>query len=197
MSHQPRILAVAGSLRGASVNHLFLRTLRLIKPANIDFKIYSELGSLPLFNADNDEHAGEEVGRWRKEIADADMLLLVSPEYAHGVSGVMKNALDWIVGSGELMEKRLAFPNLSVRATLAQAQLTEMLHILGCRLLEDCSPQATPERPLMLPAMDEQSLLADKRTGPELKKLWLHLEHALLAEPENQPGHRAGGDLWG
>jgi len=197
MSHKPRILAVAGSLRSASVNHLFLRAMQLIKPENIDFRIYSELGRLPLFNADNDEQAGEEVSRWRKELAEADMLLLVSPEYAHGVSGVMKNALDWIVGSGELMEKRLAFPNLSVRATLAQAQLTEMLHILGCRLIEDCSPRATPEHPLMLPAMDEQSLLADKRTGPELRKLWLHLEQALLVDPENLQSNTAGRHLWG
>lgn len=191
-----RVIGVAGSLRHASVNQLFLRSMALIKPESVDFAIYGGLGNLPLFNPDRENSAGEEVERWRAELASADMLLLVSPEYAHGVSGVMKNALDWIVGGGELMTTLLAFPNLSLRATHAQAQLTEMLQILGCRQSEGCSPQATFEHPLMLPAMDERRLLEDKRTGPELRKLWQNIECALQSDLAEPPNKSVGGYLW-
>ena len=98
MTSFPRVLGVSGSLRCGSVNSMFLDATALIAPGDTEFRIYHEMGSLPL---------------------------LVSPEYAHGVTGVIKNALDWIVGSGELFGKLLAFPNLSARANLAHNQLAE------------------------------------------------------------------------
>lgn len=110
------------------------------------------------------------------------MLLLVSPEYAHGVTGVMKNALDWIVGSGELAGKLLAFPNLSTRANLAQNQLAETLHLMGCRQSEGCSPSSSFERPLILPAMNARSLINDPRTAPQLNELWANIVSVIHAE---------------
>ncbi len=104
---------------------MFLDAMALIAPGDTEFRIYHEMGSLPLFNPNLQDNPPGVVKRWREELARADMLLLVSPEYAHGVTGVIKNALDWIVGSGELVGKLLAFPNLSARANLAHNQLTE------------------------------------------------------------------------
>ncbi|KQN49760.1 FMN reductase [Serratia sp. Leaf50] len=197
MNDRPRILGIAGSLRSASVNHLFLRAMALIKPTGVDFSLYHDLQLLPLFNPDNECKPGAEVLRWRAALTSADMILLASPEYAHGVTGVIKNALDWVVGSGELMDKYLAFPNLSMRATLAQSQLSDTLHILGCRQIASCSPQSTPENPLILPNYNEQQLLAHCRTGPCLHLLWVNIHNTLLAEADNENNKRAQSrHLW-
>ena len=182
MSSLPRILGVSGSLRSGSVNRIFLDAMALIAPENADFRIYNDVGSLPLFNPELQDSPPEIVRRWRDEITQADMLLLVSPEYAHGVTGVIKNAFDWIVGSGELSGKLLAFPNLSVRANLAQTQLTETLHLLGCRQSEACSPRSSGERPLMLPGMDARALINDPRTAPQLSELWDAIVSAVYAD---------------
>jgi NAD(P)H-dependent FMN reductase len=65
--------------------------------------------------------------------------LISSPEYAHGVSGVLKNALDWVVGSGELIDKPIALVNASTRATLAHAALKETLRTMSARVVEEAS----------------------------------------------------------
>lgn len=172
MNSEPRILGVSGSLRRASVNSTFLHAMALITPDNVKFTVYSELGRLPLFNPDLQDDPPDTVRQWRDELARTDMLLLVSPEYAHGVTGVIKNALDWIVGSGELVGKLLAFPNLSIRSDMAQRQLSETLHLMGCRQSEACSPGSSAEQPLILPGMDACSLITDPHTAPQLHRLW-------------------------
>ena len=189
MEQKYRILGVAGSLRSESLNQRFLRAMALLKPAGIDYEISVLPGKLPAFNPDYDDCPPPAVAKWRSELVGADMVLLVSPEYARGVTGVIKNAFDWIVGSGELTDKLLAFPNLSVRAGVAQSQLAEMLKIIGCVQIESCSPQASLAHPLILPELDEKALTTDPRTGPALKQLWLNIGQALndniaLKQPE-------------
>jgi NAD(P)H-dependent FMN reductase len=182
MTSLSRVLGVSGSLRTGSVNSIFLDAMALIAPDDIEFRIYHELGSLPLFNPDLLDNPPGVVKRWMEELARADMLLLVSPEYAHGVTGAIKNALDWIVGSGELVGKRLAFPNLSTRTNLAQNQLAETLHLMGCQHSEACSPCSSFERPLMLPAMNAHSLINDPRTAPQLNEQWANIVSFIRAE---------------
>jgi NAD(P)H-dependent FMN reductase len=60
-------------------------------------------------------------------------VLICSPESAHGVPGTLKNALDWLVGSEELVGKPVAVLNLSERATRAHASLIETLHTMAAR----------------------------------------------------------------
>src|SRR3546814_9004075 len=71
------------------------------------------------------------VQHWRDAVAAADGLLICSPEYAHGVSGVMKNALDWLVSGPEFVGKPLALLNASTRAEYAPAQLAETLRTMS------------------------------------------------------------------
>ena len=58
------------------------------------------------------------------------MVLISSPEYAHGVPGMLKNALDWVVGSGEFMEKRVALVNASAVSSFVTEQLRETLTVM-------------------------------------------------------------------
>jgi NAD(P)H-dependent FMN reductase len=78
-----------------------------------------------------------------------DGVLISSPEYAHGVPGALKNALDWLVRSGELYQKPVALVNASLRSTHAQASLTETLTTMTARLVpESCVTVALPSRNL-------------------------------------------------
>jgi NAD(P)H-dependent FMN reductase len=139
--HKPfRLLAIAGSLRRASTNGAVVRAVARLAPGTVFVTIYDELGSLPLFNPDQDDlDAPAVVTRFRAALAAADGILISSPEYAHGVPGVLKNALDWVVGSGELVDKPVALINASSRATHAFASLTETLTVMSARVLSAAS----------------------------------------------------------
>jgi len=65
--------------------------------------------------------------------------LVSSPEYAHGVPGVLKNALDWLVSGGDLVGKPVALLNASPRSTYVQASLTETLTVMMAALSERTS----------------------------------------------------------
>jgi NAD(P)H-dependent FMN reductase len=103
-------------------------------------RIWQGLGDIPPFNPDLDvPPVPLAVEAFRTELRSADAVMICSPEYAHGVSGVMKNALDWVVGSGELMEKPVALINASPYATIAQAALAETLRTMSAAVVEEAS----------------------------------------------------------
>jgi NAD(P)H-dependent FMN reductase len=135
-----RILAISGSLRTASSNKTLLRALAALAPAAVDVSIYGGLGDLPAFNPDDDvEPAPAAVSDFRRRLQSADALVISTPEYAHGIPGTLKNALDWVVGSGELVDKPIALVNASPRATYAQASLSETLTVMSARLVREAS----------------------------------------------------------
>ncbi len=132
-----QILAISGSLRAASSNATLLRALPLLASPDMNFVLYDGLGDLPHFNPDMEDPAPPAVARFQSLLAASDGVLIPSPEYAHGVPGAMKNALDWVVGSGELVDKPVALLNASPASTYAQAQLTETLRVMTANLIFD------------------------------------------------------------
>ncbi len=92
-----RILCLSGSLRKSSYNTALIKAISKLAPDEIDIVVFTEMGGLPLFNPDREEENISEVERLRSEIKEADGLIIASPEYAHGISSVLKNALDWLV----------------------------------------------------------------------------------------------------
>ena len=89
------ILAFAGSLRAGSYNRALLRAAQELAPAGMKIATF-DLIDVPLYNGDV-EAAGapEGVTRFKQAIREADGVLMATPEYNHGVPGVMKNAVDW------------------------------------------------------------------------------------------------------
>ncbi len=134
------ILAISGSLRQASSNSTLLRIAAALAPAGVELAIYGGIGELPHFNPDLEESAGAAVADFRARLAAADGVLISSPEYAHGVPGVMKNALDWLVGTGDLMDKPIALLNASALSKFAHPQLAETITIMGGLIVPDASP---------------------------------------------------------
>jgi chromate reductase len=135
-----RIFAISGSLRAGSSNTAALQAAAILAPAGAEIVLYTGLGSLPHFNPDLDTDDPPEVVRaLRHEIGLCNGILICSPEYAHGVAGSLKNALDWLVRSLEFPEKPIALINTSQRATHAQAQLREILTTMSARLIDAAS----------------------------------------------------------
>src|SRR5438128_346539 len=101
-----RVLAISGSLRRASSNRALVNAAALLAPAGVEVAVWQQLEHLPAFNPDLDtEQPLPAVTDFRTALQKCDAVLISSPEYAHGVPGVLKNALDWVVGSGEFLDK--------------------------------------------------------------------------------------------
>ena len=149
------ILAISGSLRKASINTSLLRAVVRLAPADIKVALYRGLGELPLFNPDIESPEPAPVADLRQQIVAADAVLIASPEYAHGVTGVMKNALDWMVGNESFVYKPVALLNASPRASHAHAALRETLVTMSARILEP----ACITLPLLGAGIDEDGIV--------------------------------------
>jgi chromate reductase len=131
-----RILAISGSLRAASSNTRLIAALSLIAPPEVEVTIYEGLGELPHFNPDLDGDLLPGPAELRRQVGLCDGLVICSPEYAHGVAGSMKNALDWLVPSLEFPETPVALINASPHAVHADAHMRETLALMNARLVE-------------------------------------------------------------
>jgi len=132
-----KILAISGSLRVGSLNSMLLRAARRLAPTDIEVDLYRDLHSLPLFNPDLEAMTPAVVAELRARIISSDAVLIASPEYARGVTGVIKNALDWMVGNESFVDKAVGLFNASPRATIAQAALRETLVTMSARIIDD------------------------------------------------------------
>lgn len=159
MNQPLQILAISGSLRAASSNTAVLQALAMLAPTGVRVTLCNSLTDLPYFNPDLDdtEQLPASVRTFRTQVGQADGLLISSPEYAHGVPGVLKNALDWLVGSVEFPYKPVALINISPRSTYVQASLTEILTTMSAKLLND--PAFTIAMPRS--RVDAEGMLAD------------------------------------
>lgn len=152
-----RVLGLSGSLRRASINSALLRAAVRLAPAAVTVTLFTELGALPLFNPDLDCDAPATVQALRRAVAAADALLIASPEYAHGVSGPMKNALDWLVSFEPFVGKRIAVLNASPRAHHAYQALLETLRTMSAALV----PHACVALPLLGSGLNEEGMVRD------------------------------------
>lgn len=109
MTARLRVLAVCGSLGSNSKNHRLLRTAIDRAPSGVTIELAESVAQLPHFDPDLESSGAiESVERWRRAIVAADALLIACPEYGHGMPGALKNAIDWVIGSGELSGKLVA-----------------------------------------------------------------------------------------
>lgn len=134
-----KILALSGSLRANSINSALLRAAARLAPVELMVTVYHGLGDLPLFNPDIEGRSIESVTNFHAQVANADALLIASPEYAHGVTGTTKNALDWLVSFEPFTYKPVGIFNASPRAQHADAALREILKTMSAMVVEEAS----------------------------------------------------------
>ncbi len=164
-----RILAISGSLRAASSNTALLRAAVSLAPEGVEVVLYEGLVSLPHFNPDLDDldagTAPPAVMDFRSQLDASDGVLISSPEYAHGVPGALKNAIDWVVSSGQIYEKPVALLNASMGATHAYASLAETLTTADANIIEEASVRVG----LPTNRIDEAGILADTKLSGALR----------------------------
>lgn len=153
------ILAISGSLRKASSNTALLRAAAALAPEGVEVALYGGLGDLPPFNPDLEGAEPPSVLDFRARLKAADAILIASPEYAHGVTGVLKNALDWVVGSGEFMGKPVGLLNGFERSVHAPAALAEIVTMIGGQVV----PEAAKTVALSTNVITEREILAEAR----------------------------------
>lgn len=160
MTQSRQLLAISGSLRAASSNTAVLQALAMLAPAGVTVTLYNQLVDLPYFNPDLEgetAHLPVSVRALRAWVWQADGILISSPEYAHGVPGVLKNALDWLVGSVEFPYKPVALINISPRSIHVHASLVEILTTMSAKLITN--PALTIDLPRK--GVDVASLLGE------------------------------------
>ncbi len=158
------ILALSGSLRAASENTRVLRAAARLAPAGVRVTVYSGLGELPLFNPDTEFPYPPPVAALRAAINAADAVVIASPEYAHGVSAVIKNALDWMVGNESFVNKPVALVNVAPRASHAWLALRETVTMMSARVIDAaCITLAQP-----VTGMTEQEIVQHPQHAPVL-----------------------------
>jgi chromate reductase, NAD(P)H dehydrogenase (quinone) len=152
------LLAISGSLRPGSTNTTLLKAAVALAPDGVSLNFYGGLGDLPHFNPDLDRDPPPvAVAEFRAQLRKSAGVVISTPEYAHGVPGVLKNALDWLVASGELYEKPVALFSASPRANYAQASLTETLTVMTARIVSE----ACIVVPLLGKNLDENEIISD------------------------------------
>ena len=137
--HTIKLLAVSGSLRAVSSNTALLRAAAKLAPEGVEVSLCDKLGDLPHFNPDLEGVEPQVVKDFCAQVGAADGVIISSPEYAHGVPGVLKNALDWLVGGFDFINKPVALFNASPRSTYAFASLTEIVTVMSGRIVSEAS----------------------------------------------------------
>jgi NAD(P)H-dependent FMN reductase len=160
------ILAISGSLRAVSNNSALLRAAARLAPPDVTIELYRELGELPLFNPDIEATDPPAVARLRNKIIAADAVLIASPEYAHGITGVLKNALDWMVGNEAFVNKPVVLLNASPMSIHAPASLKEIITVMSARIVEEASITL----PIRGARLDEEGMVSHPEISEALRE---------------------------
>jgi NAD(P)H-dependent FMN reductase len=133
-----RFLSICGSLRAASTNRILLDAFARHAPDGVAVDMCEGIGELPLFDPDRDGGSRPSaVIELARQVGGADGLIIASPEYAHGIPGVLKNTLDWLVSGFEIPNKPVMLVHASTRGIFVREHLGEVLKTMSTRLYPD------------------------------------------------------------
>ncbi|MBC7922403.1 MAG: NAD(P)H-dependent oxidoreductase [Ferruginibacter sp.] len=182
-----RILAISGSLRADSSNSALVRAAATLAPPSMVITFYDGLADLPHFSPERDgNHAPASVRELRGLLQSADGVLICTPEYAYGMPGALKNALDWTVSTGEFHDKPVAAMSASPSATggeKAHASLRLTLTALAAQIVEGAALTV----PFVRTKLDADGTVSDPATARALRSALEALARAIeaSARPES------------
>ena len=151
------ILGIAGSFRAGSHNMQLLRLAAEELPAGIELVVFDGLAEIPAFDQDLEDLAPDAVDALKAAIAEADAILVATPEYNGSIPGALKNAFDWVsrpIAESPIRAKPVAVIGASTSAfgaVWAQRELKKVLGVMGARVLDAELPVAKAERALLEP----------------------------------------------
>ncbi|PCK81123.1 NADPH-dependent FMN reductase [Rhizobium sophoriradicis] len=132
-----KFLAISGSTRRASTNTALLHALQAAADQTHALSVYDRVGELPVFSPDLELDPPPAVSALVQAIADADGLILASPEYIRSIPGGLKNAIDWLVSREEVVGKPIVLTHASHRGDDMLGQLRVILATLSDRFNEE------------------------------------------------------------
>jgi chromate reductase len=177
------VLGISGSLRKASLNSMLLRATARLAPPTMHMHVFPSLDGIPLFNPDIESSDPAPVRELREAINKADALIIASPEYAHGITGVLKNALDWMVGTEAFVYKPVAIFNASPRSLHADSALREVLGVMSANIVEVASIAIQ----IRGSGLDEQTLVRDVDRATVIRRALENLGMALAPPSATAP----------
>jgi chromate reductase len=168
-----RVLGISGSLRNDSWNTKLLLEAAELLPEDVELELWDGLKAVPPYDEDDDGHpAPPPVAALREAIANADAVLVATPEYNSSVPGQLKNALDWVsrpFATNTLRFKPVAVVGASTGAfgaVWAQAELRKVLAAIGARVVEgEVALGHAPEH------FDEAGRLVDEDVREQLSEV--------------------------
>ena len=186
-----RVLLVCGSLRAESTNGAALRTVAAEADDDIETMLYEGMASLPHFNPDEDAEGATPhpaVADLRRHIAEADAILVCTPEYAGALPGALKNLLEWTIGDGGTYGKPVAWINVSGPAAPsggadAHDSLRKVLTYSGAKIVEDACVRV----PLVRQAVDGEGLVSDPDARRQIRGALARLAAAASGPAAGSP----------
>lgn len=160
-----KLLILPGSLRKNSSSNAIIRAMITMLPDDVDVEVYNGIGGLPHFN--DAEGVQESVKEFRMKIKNADAVLFCTPEYAFGIPGSLKNALDWTVGSGEFVDKPVGLVTASSQGEKGHAALLLVLGAISAKVIDE----ATLLISFVRARLDDKGNVKDALTVNNLQKV--------------------------
>lgn len=169
------ILGISGSLQSKSKNLALLDIASRAAPPGVDLVRFDGLRDLPHFDPDIEANGvPESVARWRQALAASDAVLIASPEYGFSLPGALKNAIDWVIGSGELEGKIVAITAAVPGPGRGHRGLQALRDTLSAVRASIVGGEPIP-------------------AGPEFERAVAALVHALIRAVDEARRHRASG----
>jgi chromate reductase, NAD(P)H dehydrogenase (quinone) len=172
------IIALNGSQRAASWCGALLQAAETLAPASLCISMFEDHKTWPLFNPDLDGNPPDSVLHLRGMLDEADALLIASPEYAQGVSGTIKNTLDWLVSHPGMVGKPVAVLNPSLQSHHADEALKHSLRAMSTVLVTD----ACVRIPVCGSHVNPAHIANEPRFSAPLTEALLALERHLRSE---------------
>ncbi|MDR6568574.1 NAD(P)H-dependent FMN reductase [Chitinophaga ginsengisegetis] len=170
MTQPIKLLAICGSTRQSSSNHHLIKAITELGAGKFTVQLLDSLTAIPHFNPDLDMDAGsapEAVQHFRAQLAAADAVLICTPEYAIGVPGTLKNAIDWTVSSMHFSQKPVALITAGTSGHKAHQSLLGTLLIIESKIAEDAQLVISSVRT----KVNGEGVITDADTETQVRKL--------------------------
>jgi chromate reductase len=161
-----KLLALCGSQRTRSMSGGLLHACRELAPDGVEVVLFEAHKQFPLFNPELAELPAGVLALY-EAIDAADALLIASPEYAHGVTGTIKNTLDWLVGHPGFVGKRVALLNPAWESHHADDSLREILRMMSAELM----PDACVRIPVIGSGVAPEAIASSARFAPAVEAM--------------------------
>lgn len=173
------LLAIPGSIRTGSYSLALLRAMSNLAEEGMTINIYEGLADIPVFNPDiDDSQLPEVVSQLMTDIRNSDGMIVCTPEYAHGIPGILKNAFDWLVASDALVLKPVVVTSISTSSlggVRAHAPLVLVLSAMNSNVIVEGSLNV----PFVQRKFDDNNELIDEFTRTAIAHSLLALKRAI------------------